>query len=73
MKGHIRQRSKGSWEITIDIGRNPATGERRRHFESVRGIKREAQHRLAELLIDIEQGTYVKQPKRLTVADWLRQ
>ena len=25
MKGYIRQRSKGKWEITIDIGRDPAT------------------------------------------------
>ena len=73
MKGYIRQRSKGSWEICIDVGTDSSTGKRRRHFESVKGTKREAQHRLAELLINIEQGTYIKQPKRLTVAAWLRQ
>lgn len=28
MRGSIRQRTKGSWEITIDIGRDPATGKR---------------------------------------------
>jgi len=44
MKGSIRQRSKGSWEITIDIGRDPATGKRQRHFESLRGTKKVAQH-----------------------------
>ncbi len=32
MKGSIRQRSKGSWEITIDTGRDGATGKRLRHF-----------------------------------------
>jgi len=30
MKGHIRQRSKGLWEITIDIGADPSTGRRKR-------------------------------------------
>jgi len=32
MKGHIRQRSKGSWKITIDIGADPSTGRRRGLF-----------------------------------------
>jgi integrase len=73
MKGYIRQRSKGKWEITIDIGRDPSTNKRLRHFETVVGGKKEAQHRLAELLLNIEKGTYVKQPKELTVAAWLRQ
>jgi len=69
--GHIRQRSKNTWEITIDIGRDPATGKRRRHFESLRGSKKEAQYRLAELQVNIAQGIYIKQPRQLTVAIWL--
>ena len=73
MKGSIRQRSKGRWEITIDINRDPATGKRLRHFETVKGVKNDAQHRLAELLINIEQGTYIKQTRKLTVATWLLQ
>jgi len=70
MKGSIRQRSKGSWEICIDVGRDPATGKRLRHFESVRGNKKEAQKRLAELMVSIEKGSYTK-PKGLTVGKWL--
>ena len=73
MKGSIRQRSKGRWEITIDINRDPATGKRLRHFETVKGVKKDAQYRLAELLINIEQGTYIKQTRKLTVATWLLQ
>lgn len=73
MKGYIRQRSKGKWEITIDTGRDPAKGKRLRHFETVKGVKQDAQHRLAELLINIEQGTYIKQSRKLTVAAWLFQ
>jgi integrase len=70
MKGSIRQRSKGSWEICIDINRDPATGKRLRHFESVKGTKKAAQQRLAELLVSIKQGSYVKQ-KRITLGEWL--
>ena len=47
MKGYTRQRSKGKWEITIDTGRDPSTDKRLRHFETVIGGKKEAQHRLA--------------------------
>lgn len=75
MKGHIRQRSKGSWEITIDTGRDGATGKRLRHFESIKGTKKCAQRRLVELLHTLEQGAYIKL-SRLTVAqfleEWLR-
>jgi len=73
MKGYIRQRSKGKWEITIDIGRDPSINKRLRHFETIVGGKKDAQHRLAELLLNIEKGTFIKQPKQLTVAAWLRQ
>ena len=71
MRGSIRQRTKGSWEICIDVGRDPATGKRLRHFESMSGTKRDAQRRLAELHVSVEQGTYIKQPRQLTVATWL--
>jgi len=70
MKGSIRQRSKGSWEICLDAGRDPATGKRSRHFETVKGTKKAAQQRLAELLVSIEQGSYVK-PRRITLGEWL--
>jgi len=70
MRGSIRQRSKGSWEITIDIGRDPATGKRLRHFESVKGRKTDAQKRLHELLHSLEQGNFAK-PRRITLGEWL--
>jgi len=69
----VRKRSKGSWEVYLDIGRDPATGKRLRHFEAIKGTKRAAQQRLAELQVEVEQGSYVRQPKQLTVASWLEQ
>ncbi|MBA7589176.1 Tyrosine recombinase XerC [subsurface metagenome] len=70
MRGSIRQRSKGSWEICIDVGRDPVTGRRQRHFETIPGSKSQAQRRLHELLHILEQGAYAK-PKRITLAEWL--
>ena len=72
MRGSIRQRSKGSWEITIDIGRDPATGKRLRHHESVRGRKADAETKLVELIYSMERGMYVK-PRRLSLGTYLLQ
>ena len=71
MKGSVRPRSKGKWQITIDTGTDPATGKRLRHFETVTGTKRGAHIRLAELLVAIDQGSYIRQPRKLTVAEYL--
>jgi len=71
MQGSVRRRSKGSWEVCLDVGTD-ATGKRIRHFESVKGTKKAAQQRLAELLVSIEQGSYVK-PKRISLGEWLNE
>jgi integrase len=55
--------------VTIDV---PSTGKRRRSFVTVHGTKKDAQRRLAELLVSIDNGSYVK-PKHLTVGEWLGQ
>ena len=41
MKGSLRQRSPGSWELTVDAGRD-ALGKRRRRFLTLRGAKAQA-------------------------------
>ncbi len=69
MKGHIRKRGKSSWEIAIDLGRD-AQGKRRQKFHTVRGTKRDAQHRLNEILHELDTGTYVE-PQNMTVAEFL--
>jgi integrase len=47
MKGHIRQRSKGSWAIILDLGRD-ADGKRRQKWHTVRGTKKDTQRELAK-------------------------
>ncbi len=72
MKGYIRQRSKGSWEIFYDMGADPVTGRRRQKSQTVKGTKRDAQRTLREVLLSVEQGSYVK-PNKVTLGEWLTQ
>jgi len=71
MRGSIREKSKGSWQIQIYTGTGPE-GKPRRHFETVRGRKGDAQRRLTELLSSLDKGVYTP-PGRLTVAEHLNQ
>jgi len=72
MRGHIRQRAKGSWSIVIEIERDPATGKRRQQWHTVRGTKKEAEAKLRELIDALEKGIFVK-PSKMTVGEWLDQ
>ena len=38
MRGSVRRRSRGSWELTVDLGRD-AGGKRIRQFRTVRGYQ----------------------------------
>lgn len=72
VKGHIRQRSKGSWTLVVDMGKDPETGKRRQRWHTIRGNKRDAERALRQMLLAMEKGAYVK-PNRLALADWLTQ
>ena len=70
--GHIRSRSKGSWELKFDTGpRDPASGKRKIRYVSFRGTKRQAQVKLAELISAVGKGSFVE-PSRLTVTEHVR-
>lgn len=71
MKGHIQQRGKDSWRLKFDLGRDPATGKRRIRYETVRGGKRDAQRRLANVIADIDKQTFVDR-SNVTLAEHLR-
>ena len=71
MRGHIRQKGKNSWQITLDTGTG-SDGERRRHFETVHSSRKsDAQKRLTELLANLDKGVYTP-PGRLTLATHLQ-
>ena len=72
MRGHIRQRSKGSWAIVVDVGRDPQTGKRKQQWQTVKGTKKDAERELRAVLTRLEAGAYVK-PTKLTVGEYLEQ
>jgi len=69
MKGSIRQKSKGSWQLQVYTGVGP-DGNAKRYFETVRGRKGDAQKRLTELLSSLDKGVLIP-VGRLTVAEHL--
>ena len=72
MRGHIRKRGDRAWAIVVDIGHDPSTGKRRQKWVSVKGTKREAERKLAEVVLDLNTGAYI-QPSRLTLSEFLDQ
>ena len=70
MRGHIVQRSKNSHSIKVSLGKYPATGKYKYQWVTVRGSKKDAEKRLAELLHQIDTGSYAT-PGKITVADYL--
>jgi integrase len=76
MRGSIRKRYKDSWNIIIDVGYqvDPDTGKQKRlqKWFSVKGTKRDAEKKLAELLHNLHRSEYVE-PSKLTVGEWLHE
>jgi integrase len=70
MKGSIQKRGKASWRLKFDLPLGP-DGKRRTQFVTVRGGKKIAQAKLAELLASVGKGAFVE-PSRLTVAEHVR-
>jgi len=63
MRGRIIKRSKDSYTLIFDVGRDPTTGKRKQQYVTIRGNKKEAEAKLAELLHQVENGMYVKGDK----------
>ncbi|MFC1965219.1 tyrosine-type recombinase/integrase [Chloroflexota bacterium] len=71
MRGHIVQRSKGTYSIKISLGKDPTTGKYKSQWFTVQGSKKDAEKRLSELLHQLDTGSYMK-PGKTTVADYLQ-
>ncbi|MBM7624744.1 tyrosine-type recombinase/integrase [Sporohalobacter salinus] len=68
---HLRKRGD-SWQVTVEAGRDPITGKRKRIYETVDGTKKEAEARMHELAHEVESGQYIE-PSNLTVKEYLLQ
>ena len=70
MRGHITQRAKGSWSISIYLGKDPITNKKKYKWYTVKGNKKEADKFLTEKLNEIENGILVDS-KNMTLAEYL--
>ena len=71
MKGSIRQRTPGSWELQVFLGRD-SNGKRRRVTETVRGKKADAERRLREILSELDHGI-IPSKRVYKLDEWLNQ
>jgi len=67
--GHIRQRSKGSWELTYELPR-AVNGKRKQGRKTVQGKKTEAKMELARIEQEILDGRYIG-PSKMNLAKYL--
>jgi hypothetical protein len=71
-RGHIHQRSPGSFRLRYTLGRDPATGKRRTATATVRGNRKDAERELIRLIRAVDTSEHVD-PSRMTVRHWLDQ
>jgi len=70
VRGHIKQRTKGSWTIRVELPRDPVTNRRRQKTVTIRCTKKEAEAKLAQMLVDLGQGYHVD-AENITVGQYL--
>src|SRR6516162_4358072 len=68
-RGSIRRRGKNSWGLKFEL--EPVNGKRQTQYVSVKGVRKDAERKLAELLAAVGAGTFVEQDKKLLVGDYV--
>lgn len=69
MKGSMREKRPGYWELRAFAGADPLTGQKQYRTRTFRGTKRQASSALAVLVTEVDGG--VVEPKKCTVAELL--
>lgn len=70
MRGYIKQRAKGSWSISIYIGKDNITNKKKYKWYTVRGTKKEAEKFLNEKINEVEKGIYIDS-KNMSLCEYL--
>ena len=61
--GSIVQRSKGHWQVSVELGRDPVTGKRERLRFTVTGTKRDALKALNGVIVSITAESFRTGPR----------
>ena len=69
VNGSIHRRGNGTWELTIDLGKD-ANGKRLRKFVKVKGTRAQAAQKKRELLTFLDKGIPIGTSK-ISFAQWL--
>jgi integrase len=69
-EGYLRQRSNGSWTMTIFLGAGEG-GKPNQLVRTIRGTEKEAKAEMARLIAERDQGIELK-PEQVTVAELVR-
>jgi integrase len=56
MRGSLREKRPGYWELRVSLGRDPVTGKPKYRTKGMRGSQREAERALARLITDVGKG-----------------
>ena len=65
VKGSLRERQPGKWELIVQLPRDPETGLRKQLSRTHYGTKREAQRALAALVAKVSEGKITSTAKTL--------
>ena len=68
MRGHIVKRYKDSYTVVLNLGRDPITCKRKQQWVTVKGTKKDAEKKLAELLHQLDTGTLII-PGKITLGE----
>lgn len=58
MRGHMQQRGAQTWRLSVYVGRDERTGNKRYVQRTVHGGQREAQRALARLVTEVDEGRH---------------
>jgi hypothetical protein len=66
----MRKRYKNSYTVVLNLGHDSTTGKRKQQWISVKGTKKDAEKRLADLMHQLDNETFIK-PGKTTLAEYL--
>src|SRR5262249_15830841 len=68
--GNITKRGKSSWRVKVELSRDPVSGKRRYHLETIHGRREDAKAKLVEIAEQLRKGEHVE-PSALTVKAYI--